>query len=236
MSALNKTAKWVAFAAGAAAAGYATYVGVTWARYGNPARGRPEEQDDLLDRFIPRYDIVERHHIAVDAPADVTFEVSKLTTLSASPVARAIFRGRELLMGASGTLQRRDRGILEETLSLGWGVLAEIPGREIVVGAVTQPWHANVTFRSLSPDDFATFDEPAYVKIAWTLRADPLDDNHSIFRTETRAVATDAFAREKFRLYWSCLSPGIILIRRAMLGPVKRTAERAHGYYSDWVG
>ena len=43
--------------------------------------------------------------------------------------------------------------------------------------------------------------------------------------TETRAIATDADAR-KFRTYWSFFSPGIILIRWAVLATVKREAER----------
>jgi hypothetical protein len=94
------------------------------------------------------------------------------------------------------------------------------------MGAVTRPWEANVTFRALPPDDFAAFNEPGYVKIVWTLRADPLTSTESVFRTETRAVATDRSARVKFRRYWSLLSPGIIVIRWLMLGPVKAEAER----------
>jgi hypothetical protein len=95
-----------------------------------------------------------------------------------------------------------------------------------VVGAVTKPWEPNPVFRSIPPDQFAAFAEPGYVKIAWTLRADPIDDGSSVFRTETRALATDPFARTRFRAYWSFLSPGIWLIRRMMLGPVKKAAER----------
>ena len=122
----------------------------------------------------------------------------------------------EILLGSEPDTAARPRGLLALTKSLGWGVLAEVPGRKIVMGAVTQPWHANVVFRSLPPSEFAAFNEPDYVKIVWTLRADPVGADGSIFRTETRAVATDATARAKFRRYWSCLSPGIILIRRAM--------------------
>jgi hypothetical protein len=106
------------------------------------------------------------------------------------------------------------------------GVLAEIPGRELIVGAVTRPWEANVTFRAVPPDEFATFREPDYVKIVWTLRADPIDATHSIFRTETRVMTTDSTARAKFRWYWACLSPGIILIRWTALRSLRRRAER----------
>ena len=52
------------------------------------------------------------------------------------------------------------------------------------MGAVTQPWQANVVFRPLPPEQFAAFNEPGYVKIAWTLRADSDGAAESIFRTE----------------------------------------------------
>ena len=32
------------------------------------------------------------------------------------------------------------------------------------MGAVTQPWHANVIFQGLSPEHFKAFQEPGYVK------------------------------------------------------------------------
>ena len=112
------------------------------------------------------------------------------------------------------------------TKSIGWGVLAEVPGREVVMGAITRPWEADVTFRALPPAEFAAFAEPGFVKIAWTLRADPVGERESIFRTETRAVATDDAARQRFRSYWSWASPGIALIRWLSLEPLKREAER----------
>jgi hypothetical protein len=105
-------------------------------------------------------------------------------------------------------------------------VLAEVPGREIVMGAVTKPWDANPAFRTLPPDEFAAFSEPDYVKIVWTLRADPVGAARSIFRTETRVLATDLTARARFRWYWSFFSPGISLIRWASLGPLRKEAER----------
>ena len=64
------------------------------------------------------------------------------------------------------------------------------------------------------------------MKIAFTLRADPIDEMHSIFRSETRALPTDMDARARFRKYWAVVSPGVALIRRAMLAPIKASAER----------
>jgi hypothetical protein len=64
------------------------------------------------------------------------------------------------------------------------------------------------------------------VKIVWTLRADPVGESESMFHTETRVTTTDQAARTKFRWYWARFSPGIVLIRRVMLGLLKTDAER----------
>lgn len=218
--------RWAAAGAGLAAGAYATYVGVTWFRYGHVARPNPDEHDPLLDRFMPVCEIVERHHVRVAAPAAVTLDVARDMDLFKHPVVRAVFKGRELILRASPASRPRPRGLLAEAQSLGWIILAEIPGHEIVVGAVTKPWEANVTFRSVPSEEFAAFNEPDYVKIVWTLRADPIDATNSIFRSETRAIATDPSARARFRWYWSFLSPGISLVREMMPGPLKAEAER----------
>jgi hypothetical protein len=223
---LRRARQFVAAGVGLAAAGYATYVALTWSRYGSPARGRPEDQDELLDRFMPVFDVVERRRVAVRAPAATTLAVARDMELSSLPIVRAVFKGRELILRAAPERRQRPSGLIADVLSLGWVILAETPERDIVMGAVTKPWEANVTFRSVPPEAFAAFDEPGYVKIAWTLRADPTDGDASIFRTETRAVGTDPFARAKFRWYWAFLSPGIRLIRQLSLGPVKTEAER----------
>lgn len=213
--------------AAAAAAGYATVAGVAWYRYGRTSELDADQQDELLDSFMPRYDVIERHHISVNAPAALTFAAAREQALFDLPLVRLIFKTRELALGADPPDRLQPRGLLAAVRELGWGMLAERPDREIVMGAVTRPWEANVTFRAIPSADFASFSEPGLVKIAWTLRADPVTAQTSVFRTETRAVATDAYARAQFRRYWTFVSPGIWLIRRLSLGPLKRAAERA---------
>jgi hypothetical protein len=225
--AAGKLAKWSAAGMGVGVAAYATYAGVKWLQYGRVGPSKDEDDDDeLLDEFMPTYDVVDRHHTHVQAPPEVTFAAACEIELQASPLVRAIFKGRELLLGTTPDDVDRPRGLVALTESLGWGVLAEIPGREVIIGAVTQPWEANVVFRHVAPQEFSEFHEPGYVKIAWTLRADPIGEQHSIFRTETRATATDLDARIRFRRYWSFLSPGITLIRRTMLNSLRVEALR----------
>jgi hypothetical protein len=223
---LRKTLRMVATGAAAAGGVYAGYVAVAWSRYGHAGRGCAADRDERLDQFMPDYEVVERHAITVRAPAAITFTVAGEQDLYQQPVIRAIFKARELVLGATPETRSRPEGLLDQVRALGWGVLAEVPEREIVLGAVTKPWEADVAFRALPPSEFAAFCEPGYVKIAWTLRADPLDDEQSRFRTETRAIATDAESRRRFRRYWAFVSPGIGLIRRLSLRPLKQEAER----------
>jgi len=187
---------------------------------------RAESMDALLDAAMPQYDVVERHAVRVNAPAAIALAAAREADLAASPIVRGIFRAREMALGSRPAAAARPRGLLDLTTSLGWRVIAEAAGREVVVASVTQPWLADVVFRPLTARDFAAFSEPNYVKIAWTLRADPDGPRRCVLRTETRAVATDDEARAKFRRYWRVFSPGIILIRRLMLGPIRREAER----------
>src|SRR5689334_6255378 len=82
--------KWTAGAVGFAAGTYAGSIGVTWLRYGHPEQPDTDDADAFLERFMPAYDVAERRHIAVAAPADVTFVVACEADLMASPFIQAI--------------------------------------------------------------------------------------------------------------------------------------------------
>ncbi len=209
----------------AAVALAATGYGVTtWYRYGRVSRRG--SGDELLDRFMPEFDVREHHQATVRAPAEVTYASARELDLRRAPLVRGLFRARQLFMGGRTAPARIERSFLDEVQALGWRVLAEEPGRELVMGAVTQPWLADVVFRGVAPEQFAAFAEPNFVKIAWTIGVAPLADGRSVFRTETRVVATDPSAQARFRRYWTLASPGIVLIRWEMLRLVKCEAER----------
>lgn len=224
----TRSRRWGAVALLGLGAGYGALAAWAWARYGHIRATSSDDVDELLDAFLPTYDVSERHSIHVNAPAAVVLAAAKEMRLAQSPITRAIFRARELVVGATPDSTVRPEGLLEFTQSLGWRILADRPGRQVVVGAVTQPWLANVVFRGIAPDEFAAFSEPGFVKIVWTLRADEAGAGQSRFLTETRVSTTDAHTRSRFRWYWARFSPGIWLIRALMLGPLKKEAEKRH--------
>ena len=207
----------------AAAVGWGGYAALTWWRYGKDAAAGPPNL--LLDRFLPNPEVRERYETRVRAPADITWAAAQELDFARSPVVRAIFSARELLMGSKADGGKTAQPFLDQIRALGWRRLAEEPGRALVFGAVTQPWEANVIFRGLDPEEFIGFDRPGFAAIAWTLEARPENLDESLFRTETRVRTTDPESRERFRRYWSIMSPGIRLIRVESLRLVRNDAE-----------
>ena len=153
-------------------------------------------------------------------------EVAAQLDMQSLPTVKIIFWLREKLTRAARSAPRKPQGILEETKSLGWGLLAEQLGRFVVCGATCQPWLANVQFSAVAPDEFTTYAQRDQVKIVWTLEAAEIGPGITRFGQETRAVATDEQARIKFRRYWLWARFGIIAIRLLMLPAVRRVAER----------
>jgi hypothetical protein len=184
--------RWLAAGTILGIASWVGYAGIAWIRYGQARRRiTPDETDPLLDQFMPTYEVADRHSARVAAPAEITFAAATAIDLQQSTVIRAIFKSRELILRSEPEKPVLARTLLAWAKALGWGELAQVAGREVVVGAVTKPWEPNVVFRALRPDEFAAFHEPSYVKIAWTLRADPISASESVARTETRVTTTD---------------------------------------------
>ena len=180
----------------------------------------------LLDPYIPRPDARERFGTTVRAPARIVMDIASRFDMQSVPAVKAIFWLREKFLGATPAAPRIPRGILEETRALGWGLLAEQPGRFVVCGAACQPWLADVRFMAIPAAEFARYAKPDRVKIAWTLEAEELEPALTRFSQETRAVATDEGARRKFSRYWRWARFGIISIRLLMLPAVRKEAER----------
>src|SRR2546430_16782887 len=119
-SCIRLAARWVMGGLGLAGASYAAYAGTTWYRYGNAKRPQNvEDGDALLDQFMPNYEVVERQHVRVAAPAGITLCAAAEMDLLQSALVRGIFKGRELILGADRDDKVRPRGLLEQTKDLG---------------------------------------------------------------------------------------------------------------------
>jgi hypothetical protein len=179
-----------------------------------------------LDSWIPEPDVRERFQKSVHAPADLVMRVAREFDMQSIGIVRLTFWLRERLMRSSNRSPRKPQGIVDELRALGWGVLADQPGRLLVSGAACQPWKADVVFRPIDPVQFSAFSEAGLVKIAWTFETEPAGQCETLFTHETRVVATDMESRARFLKYWRWARFGIIGIRFFLMPAIKRDAEK----------
>ncbi len=176
-----------------------------------------------LDAWMPSYDVRERHRVRVKAGTTRVWEVIRELDLEALPLVRAIVRAREWVLGAKAAPKRAGEDFFARMAAMGWGKLEETPG-ELVMGALTRPWEADVVFVALEPGRWVDFAEAGWVKIVWGIRVEERGGHCEVI-TETRAGGTDEAARKRFLNYWAWIWPGVKLIRWALLWEVRRRAE-----------
>lgn len=185
----------------------------------------------LLDKYMPRYDVRTRHSARVHASPARTYAALRAINLERSGLIRLLFTLRGLparFAKRKRTAPSRSRPLsfLESALSQGWVLLEELQDSELVMGSVTQPWKPVVEFCGVPPSDFLSFAEPGFAKIAWNFAVAPAPDG-SLVSLETRVLTTDPDARRRFHRYWIAFSPFIKLIRRLIIGVLRRDLREA---------
>ena len=217
--------RWMLLALVAFVLGWLIWAVVSWAGYGRGSR--PAHISDPARQFLPDYEVEELFRANVRAPAPLTFAAAEDMRLDALPV----IRGSSARASASWAAELRSPFQPEASSSKcdRWdGKCSSSPQREIVLGAVTQPWNRDVVFRALSPGEFAAFHSPGFVKIVVMIAASPIDSGTSRLEIGTYVATTDPVARARFRRYWAVFSPGILLIRAIALSAVKSEAEHRY--------
>jgi hypothetical protein len=100
-------------------------------------------------------------------------------------------------------------------------VLAEEPGREVVLGAIGTFWQPTILWRQVAPDAFERFDTPGWGKVAWNLRVDPRGAGCWV-TCEVRVTVTSDDAWPRFQRYWRIIGRFSHGVRRAFLSSVAR--------------
>ena len=178
----------------------------------------------LIDKYMPQFEIRMRHSSVVSADPEHTYAVLRAIDLNRSLGIRWLFAIRSLpsrARRASQPSQPPSATFLESAQAMGWVVFEERANRELVAGAVTQPWKPVVEFRSLPGPAFIAFSDPGFAKIAWSIAVEPVAEGSCVI-LETRVLTTDLVSRRRFRRYWLAFSPGIKLVRHLILGLLRR--------------
>jgi hypothetical protein len=193
------------------------------------AAGKAADSQLLIDQFLPTYDVAVVHADVFRAPPAQCYLAASELDLFQAPLVRTLLGIRGLPQRVVGTLRGRGKTTtleasrrtfrLKDLVGLGWILLGETPGVEMLLGQVSRPWKAVAasTDAPTTPEQFTTFDEPGFAKIAASLRIDPYGNDSSILTMETRVAITDDKSRRRFRRYWLLIGPFSTLIRRMAL-------------------
>src|SRR5450631_3350838 len=129
--------------------------------------GQPPEQDAatvaggtarpplLLDQLLPQYDVAVAHAHVFRVPPAESLQAASEVDLFRAPLVRALLNLRGLPQHVADTLRRRDGAAapaasratfrLKDMINLGWTLLGETPGSEMVLGQLSRPWKATAT-------------------------------------------------------------------------------------------
>jgi hypothetical protein len=160
-----------------------------------------------LDRWLPEFDVRERHARELAVAPERALELALSLPAASDRVVGALLRLRGL---------RTDMRIEEFFILQGFEPL-ERTATTFVVGVVSTPWRPR---GGLGPFDAP---RPGTVRIVADFRAEGRAAR-CVLSTETRVAAIDERARRAFRRYWLVIGPFSKLIRRRWLAAVARRA------------
>ena len=177
-----------------------------------------------LAEFAPVWQFREVHRLLIEAAPERVYRAIKTVTARDIRFFRALTWLRRLgRPGPLGVLNPApDLPLLEVATQSGFLLLADEPGREVVVGTVViaPPGAA----RSVTAEQYRKLAGSGWAKATMNFLIERRGAG-CLVTTETRVQATDDRTRRRFRVYWTLIYPGSTLIRRMWLRAIKRRGE-----------
>ncbi len=198
----------------------------------------------LIDDCLPQFDTTIIEHLVIEAPCDVVHRTTRNMDFLQihSPIVDTLM----FVRGLPGLLRRRigrrppptpppamrladmlDGEANADGLE-GWLALGEVPERELAFGAIGRFWQPDITWKSVTAEEFPGFSEPDFAKIAAEFSARPYGRNRTLLTYEARTAGTDKSASRKFLRYWWLVRPFVRIVMRAALLTAKDLAESDH--------
>ena len=157
----------------------------------------------LIDEFMPRYDVVERHAIRVRASQAQTYAAIGATNF-AGGIIRVLLVLRmlpgALLHGLRGLRELRQRRASPMTLASmergGFHLLSERAPDELAIGIEGRFWTLSGDRTTPAADVFRTRPPaPGTARGVWDFRVRAIDAAHCELSTETRVLCADEATR-----------------------------------------
>lgn len=181
----------------------------------------------LIDSFAPRPDAVEIHSIVINASCSTVYAALWTADLG-STITKFLLMARTLpafVARGCRELPKNQKITMQTLVDSGFGLLAEKPGEETVLGVTGRFWRP---VGNVSPFNRPDFDRPVpagFARGVWNFSVSEQISGQTILTTETRVTCGDPASRRKFLAYWLVVRPFSGLIRLIMLKSVRKVAE-----------
>lgn len=170
----------------------------------------------LIENALSRFHHREYHEIQVEGDRDSIYQAIRTLDLSGSWLLRLLFALRGLPPSAIR---------IETIQEMGFILLDETAGEELLLGLVGQFWKVRGGIRHLSPEAYYAFEEAGYAKVAWNFAQKEVAPRVFSVSTETRVYCTDAETNKQFTRYWRLIRPFSGLTRRIMLKTIAQSVR-----------
>src|SRR3712207_1043118 len=134
----------------------------------------------LIDEFLPDYDVRERHHVEVRAPAERVYTAVRRPAMSLARMSMLFVR----VCGIPPGLSAPSCFSLDDFLKMRFILLGERRDEELLLGVVGRFWTPSGGLRRLDAEGFRRFNERGYAKAAWNFSLSELSDTSVSLRTE----------------------------------------------------
>ena len=188
----------------------------------------------IVDRFLPEFDLAVVEHVVVEAGTDETFAAIARAELAGDRILRVIGSAREWSEHVAAAQLGIDLPAAPKTLGdllgtdYGWVELADEPGGARVLGLVARPDPFRLSIEHVTAGGFASFAEPGFARLVAAFTVEPEPAGRTLLGLELRAQATDEETRGYLRSAGFVGRPGAGTVARRALALVKHEAETSH--------
>jgi hypothetical protein len=182
--------------------------------------------ESVIERYLPSFDVAITEHLVVDAETAAAYEAAReldfMTVRSPLLAASFFVRGLPARVCGRAVDAPPQLRLADRSAGLpGWLYLGDIPGLEVAFGAVGKFWKPVIEWRNVAVEDFASFAEPGWGKIACHFVVRPSDSGRAAITYECRTATTDGEARREMERYWWLIRPFVSHIMRATLRTIR---------------
>lgn len=179
-----------------------------------------------IDTLLPDYYFNEYHEVVINTPVEKIKQVLRTTSVSDIPVIHFLMKIR----GIAGDKNMSDKVTNNQQnpdsfSTPDFNFIVANPSEfftMMIIRASAKTPPPEIT----TAEQFRTFNESGYVKVAINFRFISLSNGQTLLSTETRNLPITKKDCRIFGSYWRIIYPGSAIIRRAWLNTLARKAEK----------